>query len=153
MTPEERLVERGTALPPPPAAVAKFVNAVKAGGLVLSAGHAPVRDGEFVYTGKLGAEVDVATGREAAALAALNMLASVKAEIGELARVARVVKLLVMVNSAPDFGQQPAVADGASELILAAFGPEIGAHARSAVGMVSLPFDISVEIEGIFAVE
>jgi enamine deaminase RidA (YjgF/YER057c/UK114 family) len=153
MTPEERLVERGTALPPPPAAVAKFVNAVEAGGLVLSAGHAPVRDGEFVYTGKLGAEVDVATGREAAALAALNMLASVKAEIGELARVARVVKLLVMVNSAPDFGQQPAVADGASELILAAFGPEVGAHARSAVGMVSLPFDISVEIEGIFAVE
>ena len=150
-TPEQRLEQLGIELPEPPAAVANFVNVVRAGDLLFTAGHGPVRDGEFPYTGKLGAGVDVETGRRAAELTILNVLATVRSEVGELARVARVVKLLVMVNSAPDFLQQPLVANGASDLIVEVFGEEIGAHARSAVGMVALPFDISVEIEAIFA--
>ena len=83
----------------------------------------------------------------------LNMLASVKAHLGELDRVKRVVKLLCLVNSAPDFGQQPAVADGASDLLVEIFGADRGSHGRSAVGMAALPFGIAVEIEGIFHVE
>lgn len=149
MTPEQRLAERGIVLPTPPEAVARFVNVVRAGDLLFTAGHAPVRDGEFAYTGKLGDGVDVATGKLAAELCTVNLLASVKAEIGDLSRVTRVVKLLVMVSSAPGFVEQPEVANGASDLIVAAFGEEVGAHARSAVGMASLPFDISVEIEAV----
>jgi enamine deaminase RidA (YjgF/YER057c/UK114 family) len=83
----------------------------------------------------------------------LNLLASLKEEIGELDRVRRVVKLLVMVNSDPEFGEQPAVANGASDLLVEIFGPERGQHARSAVGMGALPFGISVEIEGVFEVD
>ena len=150
-TPEERLEQLGMELPAPPAAVARFVNVVRAGDLLFTAGHGPVRDGEFAFTGKLGAGVDVETGKRAAELTILNVLASVRAEVGELSRISRVVKLLVMVNSAPDFVQQPLVANGASDLIVEAFGEDVGAHARSAVGMAALPFDISVEIEGVFA--
>jgi enamine deaminase RidA (YjgF/YER057c/UK114 family) len=150
-TPEQRLEELGLELPAPPAAVANFVNVVRVGDLLFTAGHGPVRDGEFPFTGKLGAGVDVETGRRAAELTILNVLATVRNEIGELSRISRVVKLLVMVNSAPDFLQQPLVANGASDLIVEVFGEEVGAHARSAVGMVALPFDISVEIEAIFA--
>jgi len=150
-TPEQRLQELGLELPAPPAAVANFVNVVRVGDLLFTAGHGPVREGGFPYTGKLGAGVDVETGKRAAELTILNVLATVRAEIGELSRISRVVKLLVMVNSAPDFLQQPLVANGASDLIVDVFGEEIGAHGRSAVGMVALPFDISVEIEAIFA--
>ena len=153
MTPEQRLAERGFALPAAAAPVARFVNVVRVGDLLFTAGHAPMRDGEFVYTGKLGDTVDVETGKRAAELCVVNLLASVKAEIGDLSRIARVVKLLVMVSSAPGFTQQPEVANGASELIGVAFGDEVGSHARSAVGMASLPFDISVEIEGVLALE
>jgi enamine deaminase RidA (YjgF/YER057c/UK114 family) len=151
--PEERLERLGLLLPEPPAAVARFVNVVRAGDLLFTAGHGPVRDGELVHKGKLGAEVDVETGRLAAALTAANLLASVKAEVGELSRIARVVKLLVMVSSAPDFVRQPEVANAASDLMIQAFGEERGSHARSAVGMAALPFDICVEIEGVFALE
>ena len=150
-TPEQRLEELGIELPAPPAAIANFVNVVRVGDLLFTAGHGPVRDGEFPYTGKLGAGVDVETGKRAAELTILNVLATVRNEIGELSRISRVVKLLVMVNSAPNFLQQPLVANGASDLIGEVFGEEVGAHARSAVGMVALPFDISVEIEAIFA--
>jgi enamine deaminase RidA (YjgF/YER057c/UK114 family) len=150
-TPEERLAQLGIELPAPPAAVARFVNVVRVGSLLFTAGHAPMREGTFAYTGKLGAGVDVETGKLAAALAAANMVASVRAEVGELSRISRVVRLLVMVNSAPDFIEQPLVANGASDLMVEAFGPEVGTHARSAVGMAALPFDISVEVEGVFA--
>ena len=149
-SPEQRLEQLGIVLPSPPAAVARFVNVVRVGDLLFTAGHGPVRDGELAYKGKLGAGVDVETGKRAAELTTLNLLASVRAEVGELSRVSRVVKLLVMVNSAPDFLQQPEVANGASDLIAQVFGEEVGAHARSAVGMAALPFDISVEIEAIF---
>jgi len=153
VTPEQRIAELGLELPAAPAAVARFVNVVRTGDLLFTAGHAPVRDGAFVYTGKLGDGVDVETGKRAAELCMLNVLASVKAEIGHLSKIARVVKLLVMVASTPDFVQQPEVANGASDLVGAVFGEQRGAHARSAVGMASLPFDISVEIEAVFELE
>jgi enamine deaminase RidA (YjgF/YER057c/UK114 family) len=152
MTPEERLAELGHELPPPNPAVGSYVGAVTVGKIVFVSGQGPYRDGQFVYKGKLGRDVDVATGQAAAQLTILNLLASLKAEIGELDRVKRVVKLLVLVNSDPEFGEQPAVANGASDLLVAIFGPERGAHARSAVGMGALPFAIPVEIEGIFEI-
>ena len=139
-------------MPDPNPAVGAYVGAVTVGNIVFVSGHGPYKDGEFVYKGKLGREVDVSTGQAAAALTIVNLLASLKAEIGELGRVRRVVKLLVLVNSDPEFGEQPAVANGASELLIEIFGPERGPHARSAIGMGALPFGIPVEIEGIFEI-
>jgi enamine deaminase RidA (YjgF/YER057c/UK114 family) len=152
MTPEERLAELGYPLPEPNPAVGSYVGAVTVGSIVFVSGHGPYKDGEFVFKGKLGREVDVATGQDAARLTIVNLLASLKAEIGELDRVRRVVKLLVLVNSDPEFGEQPAVANGASDLLIDVFGPERGPHARSAIGMGALPFGIPVEIEGIFQI-
>jgi enamine deaminase RidA (YjgF/YER057c/UK114 family) len=143
---EERLRELGLELPPAPRPAANYVGAVRAGSLVFVSGHGPTRDGQFVYRGKLGSEVDVEAGREAARLTILNCLATLKAEVGDLDRVTRIVKLLGMVSSSPDFVEQPLVIDGASDLLTQVFG-ERGRHARSAVGMAALPFDISVEIE------
>lgn len=152
MSPEERLAELGVPLPPVNPAVGSYVGAVTVGDIVFVSGHGPYRDGEFVYTGKLGREVDVPTGQAAARLTIVNLLASLKAEIGELDRVRRVVKLLVLVNSDPEFGEQPTVANGASDLLVEVFGPERGPHARSAIGMGALPFAIPVEIEAIFEI-
>lgn len=143
---ERRLKTRGLELPPPPAPVANYVGAITAGDLVFVSGHGPMRNGEFVYRGKLGRDVSVEDGYKAAELVILNCLASLKAEIGDLDRVKQIVKLLGMVNSTPDFVQQPQVVNGASDLLLALFGDR-GRHARSAVGMAVLPFDIAVEIE------
>ena len=123
---------------------------MRVGNLIFVAGHAPFEGGRPTFIRKLGRDVDVRQGKRAAELVALNMLASLKAELADLGRIARVVKLLVFVNSDSGFGEQPAVADGASDLLVAVFGPETGRHARSAVGMATLPFGISVEIEGIF---
>jgi enamine deaminase RidA (YjgF/YER057c/UK114 family) len=152
MTPEERLAQLGYELPAPNPAVGTYVGAVTVGSIVFVSGPGPYREGEFAYKGKLGREVDLSTGQEAARLTIVNLLASLKAEVGELDRVRRVVKLLVLVNSDPDFGEQPAVANGASDLLVEVFGPARGAHARSAVGMGALPFGITVEIEGIFEI-
>jgi enamine deaminase RidA (YjgF/YER057c/UK114 family) len=151
-TPEARLEELGLTLPPAPPAVANYIGLVRVGGLVFVSGHGPFENGELIYRGKLGQDLDVETGQKAARLTILNMLATLKEELGELDRIERVVKLLVMVNSDPEFGEQPLVANGASDLLVEIFGPERGRHARSAVGMGALPFGISVEIEGIFAV-
>ena len=152
-SPEARLAELGIHLPAPNPAVANYVGAVTVGDLVFVSGHGPYRDGDYVYLGKLGREVDVPTGQESARLTIVNLLASLKAEIGDLDRVTRVVKLLVLVNSDPEFKQQHLVANGASDLLVEIYGPERGRHARSAIGMGSLPFGISVEIEGIFAIK
>jgi len=152
MTPELRLGELGIELPAPNPAVANYVGAVTVGEIVFVSGHGPYQDGEFLYRGKLGRELDVPTGQLAARLTILNLLASLKAEVGDLDRVRRVVKLLVLVNSDPEFGEQPAVANGASDLLVEVFGPQRGAHARSAIGMGALPFGIPVEIEGVFQV-
>ena len=144
---EARLRDLGLQLPSPPKAVANYVGAVRSGNLVFVSGHGPFRDGELAYIGKLGREMDAKAGYEAARLVMLNCLASLKAEIGDLDKVTRIVKLLGMVNSVPDFGEQPYVINGASDLLTKIFGDKIGKHARSAVGLGALPFGISVEIE------
>ncbi len=150
MTPEERLHELGLELPEPPPAVGNYVGAVRVGDILFVSGHGPFKDGQPTFIGKLGRELTIEEGQQSAQLVMLNMLASIKAEIGELDRVARVVKLLCLVNSDPEFGDQPKVANGASDLLVRIFGEERGRHARSAIGMGALPFGISVEIEGIF---
>jgi enamine deaminase RidA (YjgF/YER057c/UK114 family) len=150
--PEGRLRELGIELPEPNPAVANYVGAVTVGEIVFVSGHGPYRDGSYAYVGKLGREIDVPTGQLAARLTIVNLLASLKAEIGDLDRVTRVVKLLVLVNSDPEFTQQHLVANGASDLLVEIFGEARGRHGRSAIGMGSLPFGISVEIEGIFAI-
>jgi enamine deaminase RidA (YjgF/YER057c/UK114 family) len=151
--PEERLRELGLDLPEVVTPAANYVGAVRTGNLVFLAGHGPVRDGKNAYVGKLGRDLDIEEGQKAAELVALNLLATLKHEIGDLARVKRVVKLLVLVNSTSEFGDQPRVANGASDLLVAVFGEERGKHARSAVGAVSLPFGIAVEIEAIFELD
>lgn len=148
---EERLREQGLSLPPPPTAIANYVGAVQVGTLVFVSGHGPVQDGELIYRGTVGREIDVPTAYQAARLVTLNMLASLKAVIGDLDRVVRIVKLLGLVNAVPGFEQHPEVINGASDLLVAIFG-ERGRHGRSAVGMGSLPRNIAVEIEMIVEV-
>jgi enamine deaminase RidA (YjgF/YER057c/UK114 family) len=149
---EERLQQHGHRVPDPGKPAFNYVGAVQTGNVVFVAGHGPRReDGEYVYRGKVGVDLDVETARKAAELVMLNCLGSLKQEIGDLDRVTRVVKLLGMVNSASDFVDQPRVIDAASDLLVLAFG-DAGRHARSAVGMASLPLGISVEIEMIVEV-
>ena len=149
---EAKLAEMNLELPTPPAPVANYVRAVRTGNLVFVSGHGPTRDGKYLFQGKVGAERTVEEGYEAAKLVMLNCLSSLKQEIGDLDRVKRIVKLLGMVNCTPDFGDQPKVINGASDLLVALYG-ENGRHARSAVGMGSLPGGITVEIEMIVEVE
>jgi len=148
--PEEKLAELGFLLPEPPRPVATYVGAVQVGSILFVSGHGPVKEGEHLFIGKLGRDMDVEEGKQAAELVALNMLATIKSHAGELDRVKRVVKLLCLVNSSPDFRRQPEVANGASDLLIKIFGEGRGSHARSAIGMGALPFGIAVEIEGIF---
>lgn len=151
MNPEEILRIEGVELPAAGAPVANYVRAVRAGSLVFVSGHGPMVDGKPAVTGKLGADLDLAAGRKAAEIVTLNILATLKAELGDLSRVKRFVKLLVMVNATPEFTDHPKVADGSTDLLVKVFG-EAGRPARSAVGMSSLPFDIAVEIEGVVEV-
>jgi enamine deaminase RidA (YjgF/YER057c/UK114 family) len=150
-TPEEVMTTLGITLPPPPPPVANYVNTVTSGNLVFVSGHGPFLDGKWGYIGKLDSSLTVEEGYKAARLVVLNSLASLKEEIGSLNRVRRIVKLLGMVNSDPTFQRQPEVVDGASDLLTSIFG-DIGRHARSAVGMATLPFGIAVEIEMIVEV-
>lgn len=152
MTPEEKLAELGLELPAAGEAVGSYIGASLSGPLVFLSGHGPQRDGEYHYRGKVGRDLDVATAQQAAELVILNLLTSLKAEVGELARVRRIHKLLVLVNSDPEFTEQHKVAEGASRVLLAAFGDEVGKHARAAIGVATLPLGISVEIEGIVEV-
>jgi enamine deaminase RidA (YjgF/YER057c/UK114 family) len=145
-TPEERIAELGLTLPSDTAPLAAYVPTVRTGNLVFTAGQLPRRDGELVATGKVGAEVTPEVAAEAAAACALNALAAIKGEIGDLSAIRRVVKVVVFVASAPDFTGQPAVANGASELLGKVFG-DAGTHARSAVGVAVLPLDVPVEVE------
>jgi enamine deaminase RidA (YjgF/YER057c/UK114 family) len=149
-TPEERLRELGIDLPEPPAPAAVYQPFATGGGLVHTAGQLPLVDGRLPVTGKLGAGLDTAAGAEQARAAAVNVLAVARKAAGDLASV-RVVKLTVFVNSTPDFGEQHLVANGASELLGEVLG-EDGVHARSAVGVVSLPMDAPVEVEAILEV-
>jgi len=145
-TPEERIAELGLTLPSDSPPLAAYVPAVRSGDLVFTAGQLPRRDGELVATGKVGAEVTPEVAAEAAAACALNALAAIKGEVGDLSAVRRVVKVVVFVASAPDFTGQPGVANGASELLGKVFG-DAGVHARSAVGVAVLPLDVPVEVE------
>jgi len=144
--PEERLAELGLSVPEVAKPVAAYIPAIRTGNLVLTSGQIPVRDGTPIATGKVGADVTPEVGVECAQQCTLNAIAAVKAEIGDLALVKRVVKVVVFVASAPDFTGQPAVANGASELLGTVFG-DAGIHARSAVGVAVLPLDVPVEVE------
>lgn len=149
---EEKLKELGITLPQPPSPVANYVNAVRTGNLIFLAGKGPrSADGNEII-GKLGREISIEEGYRAARLTAINQLAVLKAELGDLNKVVRIVKVLGMVNSDPSFVEQPAVINGFSDLMVEVFG-ERGRHARAAVGMASLPRGQAVEIEMIVEVE
>ena len=146
MTTAERLKELGLELPSQSAPAGNYVGAVRTGNLVFVSGHGPRRDDGTFVSGKLGRDVALDDGYEAAKLTTLQCLASLKVAIGDLDLVTRIVKLLVMVNCTEEFEQHPRVANGASDLLVALFG-ESGRHARSAVGMQMLPMNIAVEVE------
>ncbi|MGO2110555.1 MAG: RidA family protein [Pseudoclavibacter sp.] len=149
---EERLGQLGLGLPPVAAPVADYIPALDIDGFVYTSGQLPFIEGSLPETGKVGAEVSVDDATEFAQVAILNALAAVKSVIGNLDRVTRVVKVTVFVASATDFTGQPGVANGASELLGAAFG-EVGKHVRSAVGVAVLPLDAPVELELVVAYE
>jgi len=150
MSIETRLAELGITLPEPAAPVAAYVPVVIAGGLAHVSGQVSFVDGVLVK-GRLGEDVSLEAGVEAAQGCGLMILAQLKAALGSLDRVERVVKLGCFVNSAADFTDQPKVANGASELMVAVFG-EAGKHARSAVGVPTLPLGVAVEVDAIVAV-
>ncbi len=152
MSPRERLAELGLELPPVVPPVAAYVPAVRTGDLVFTSGQLPMVGGALPAVGKVGALVTPEQAKELARTCALNALAAVKAEIGDLGRVRRVVKVVGFVASTPDFTGQPGVVNGASELLGEVFG-DAGRHARSAVGVAVLPLDAPVEVEVIVEVE
>lgn len=149
---EQRLRDAGIALPPAAAPVAAYVPAVRSGALLYLSGQLPMRDGTPAIKGILGAGVTLEQGAEAARICALNLLAQAKLALdGDLDRVGRLVKLTGFVAATPDFTDHPKVVNGASELMITALGPA-GRHARSAVGVASLPLGAAVEVEAIFEV-
>ena len=149
---EAKIEEMGIKLPTPATPVANYVPAVQSGNLVLLSGHGPLREDGSQIAGKLGSDLSIEEGYEAAKRVAIGLLGSLKGLIGDLDKVTRIVKLLGMVNCDTTFKDQPQVINGASDLLVEVFGDK-GKHARSAVGMGSLPFDIAVEIEMIVEVE
>ena len=151
-TPEERLQELGVSLPSPAVPVAAYVPCVRTGNLVYVSGQVPVVDGKPSHLGHLGDQVDLEDGRSAARTCAVNVLAALKAELGELSRVRRVVKVTGFVASTPGFTDHPKVVNAASELFGDAFG-DAGRHARAAVGVAALPLGVPVEVEAIVEVE
>jgi enamine deaminase RidA (YjgF/YER057c/UK114 family) len=148
MTPEERLAVAGIVLPEAPPPAASYVPWVRTGDLVLTAGQIPVVSGSPVATGKVGAELTLEDAQAAARTCAINVLAQLKAAVGELSAVRRLVKITVFVASDPSFTDQHLVANGASDLLGEILG-DAGAHARSAVGVAVLPLDVPVEVEAI----
>ncbi len=156
---EQKLNEMGLTLPPPikvpPGVVLPFSFVRLQAGIAYISGHGPQNaDGSVAGPfGKVGIDVSVDQGYAAASSVALSMLGSLKRELGDLDRVTAWLRLHGMVNCGPDFARQPAVINGCSDLILALYGAERGAHARSAVGMVSLPFNMCVEIEAMVAID
>lgn len=172
MSPEQRLKEMGIELPDLQPGVGTYLAAKTWGDLVFVSGHGPVRveangclPGKdtkdisvvealpHIVTGKVGADVDQAAAREAARLTTLFMLSALRDQIGTLDRVRSIVKVFGMVNCAPGFTNTPAVIDGCSDFLVDLFGPEVGNHARTAVGMAELPMNIAVEIEMVVGFE
>jgi len=151
---EARLKELGITLPQPASPLANYVGAVRVGNLLFVSGHGPDRtDGKPMARGKVGRELTVEQTYQVARSVGLALLATTRTQLGSLDKVKRVVKVLGMVNSADDFGDQPKVINGFSDLMVQVFGEAIGKHARSAVGMAALPMGIPVEIEMILEVE
>jgi len=146
MTPSSRLTELGHTLPEVVPPLAAYVPASRVGELIFTAGQVPMRDGALLHVGKVGSDVTEAEARACAEQCALNALAAAASVAGGLDAIQQIVKVVVYVASSPDFVGQPAVANGASELLGAVFG-DAGQHARSAVGAASLPLDAPVEVE------
>ena len=151
--PEKWLKELKIELHTPTAPVANYVQAVRTGNYVYLAGHGPKKADGSLVTGKVGKDLRLEQAQEAARLTPIDLLSTLKSEIGDLKKVKRVVKVLGMVNATDNFKDHPKVINGASDLFVSVFGNERGKHARSAVGMASLPFNIAVEIEMIVEVE
>ncbi|MHB0884922.1 MAG: RidA family protein [Bacillota bacterium] len=149
---EDNLRQMGLTLPEAPKPVASYVPFVRTGNLIYTSGQICMEKGEVKFKGKAGREYSVEQAYEAAQLGCLNALAVVKAAIGDLDRVSRVVKVVGFVNSAPGFNAQPKVVNGASDLLVKVFG-EAGKHARSAVGCSDLPMDTTVEVEMVVEVK
>jgi len=146
-TPEARLAELGHPLPEKRTPVGNYTGAVQtAGKLVFVAGHGPFQGKVQTHRGKLGADISIEDGQAAARVAMVSALSSLKAQIGELSRVKRIVRVFGMIHCTPDFERQPEVMDGASDILTSVFG-EKGVHARCAVGFVALPFGMPVELE------
>ena len=150
-TPEERLQQLGVSLPSPAVPVAAYVPTVRTGNLVFVSGQVPVVDGTPSHLGHLGDDVDLEAGRAAARTCAINVIAALKAELGELSQVRRVVKVTGFVSCTPGFTDAPKVINAASELLGEAFG-DAGRHARAAVGVAALPLGVPVEVEAIVEV-
>ncbi len=148
---EAKLKELGIELPTPVAPVANYVPFVITGTQLVVSGQVSMRPDKTMITGKLGGGVSEAEGREAARVAAINVLAQVKAALGSLDRVARVVRLGGFINATPDFAETPKIMNGASDLMVEVFG-EAGRHARSTVGVAVLPMNVAVEVEGLFEI-
>ena len=149
---EKRLSELDIELPEVSAPVANYVNAVRTGNLLFLAGKGPKKpDGSYI-TGKVGVDLTLEEAQEAARLTGINQLAVLKAELGDLNNVKRIVKVTGMVNTGPEFGNQPEVINGFSDLMVEVFGDK-GKHARAAVGMASLPRNIAVEIDMVVEIE
>jgi enamine deaminase RidA (YjgF/YER057c/UK114 family) len=150
MTVIERLTDLGITLPKPMAPVATYVPVTIAGNLVIVSGQLPAIDGKVAVTGKLGAGVSIEEGQHAARLCLINVLAQLQAALpGGLESIGKVLRLGGFIAAAPDFSQHAVVMNGASDLTVAAFG-EAGRHARSTIGVASLPLDAAVEVEGMF---
>jgi enamine deaminase RidA (YjgF/YER057c/UK114 family) len=148
---DARIAELKLILPPPPKPIATYVPCVQVRELVYVSGHGPLRPDKSLVTGRVGAEMSEADGKEAARVVGLAVLATLRNYLGTLDRVVRLVKVLGMVNAAPDFQNHPAVINGFSDLMVEVFG-DAGKGARSAVGMGSLPGNIAVEVEAIYEV-
>jgi enamine deaminase RidA (YjgF/YER057c/UK114 family) len=149
---EDRLAQLKLELPPAPKPVATYVTAMRVHDMLYVSGHGPLRTDGTMITGRLGDDMDVPAGMAAARQTGLAILATVRTHLGSLDKVARLVKSLGMVNSTPDFGEQPKVINGYSDLMKDVFG-DVGIGTRSAVGMATLPGGIAVEIEAIFQVK
>lgn len=147
----EKLAEQNIVLPDAPAPAANYVPTVRSGNMLFVSGQLPMADGACAHTGILGRDCDLEDGVAAARLCAVNILAQVSTACeGDLGRIARCVRLGGFVAATADFEQHPAIINGASDLMAAVLGPEVGAHARAAVGVASLPFGAAVEVEAIF---
>jgi enamine deaminase RidA (YjgF/YER057c/UK114 family) len=146
---EARLVDLGITLPTPAAPIANYIGFNVTGSLVVISGQIPLRDGKIVYTGKVGGGVSIEIAQTAARLCFVNLVAQLKAAVGELDRVTRVVRLGGFIAAGPEFTQHAQVMNGASDLAVEVFG-EVGRHARTTIGVPSLPGDAVVEVEGMF---